>query len=213
MPEGRSHGVRFAARVLAFGVFTCAGAALNASPARLSSRLEDVGEYVFRTYYAGSSHLINVAQSEEPDTARQIARREATIERLQPLGPGDAEYTHLLTRIVELHRRRGDHAVTVHWMERAAKIDPDNDDLALRLADGYIMVGDPGRARTLTNSVLTRDPNRVDALVLRAMAAIHERSLDQARADLERAHWLRPDDPLISTWLADVDRQIAARPR
>jgi tetratricopeptide (TPR) repeat protein len=199
--------------VLAFGVFTCAGAALNASPARLSVRLEGVGEYVFRTYYAGSSNIINVAQAMEADTTRQIARREASIARLRPVGAGDVEYTHLLVRVVALYKARGDDAASVRWMERAMRIDPGNEDLALQLADGYLMLGDPERAKSLANAILIRDPNHFDALVIRAIAAAQERNFDEARACLERARWLRPDDPGVRSLIDDLDRQTGSASR
>ena len=196
--------------VLAFGVFTGAGAALNASPARLSVRLEPVGEHVFRTYHAGSGYMVDVAQAMEPDTSRQIARREASLARLQPVG-ADAEYMHLVVRLVELYRARGDYVACVQWMERAARIDPHDGGLALRLADGYLHVGDVERAKSLTDAILAAKPRLFEALFLRAIAAVKERNYEEARSYLERVRQLRPDDPNVRTWIAEVDREAESQ--
>ena len=90
------------------------------------------------------------------------------------------------------------------------KIDPTNEALTLRLADGYLVLGNSQRAKSLTNAILIRDPNQFDALVLHAIASARERDFDEARTFLMRAQWLRPDDPVVGSLIADVNRQSEA---
>lgn len=200
IPRPRVHGT-----ALAFSGFAAAFWVLNASPARLSERLEDVGEHVFRTYHTNASYLIGTAQGMDPDTARAIARRQATLERLAPHAVGeDREYTHLLLMLASLHRERGDRAQTLAWAERATTVAPGDRNLALWYADHLLWAGEPDRARARVEAVLEADPANVNALMLGALAAAQRNDAAGAMRYLERAQRLAPGDAEIASWIATI---------
>src|SRR5262245_22821426 len=104
---------------LAFGAFSVAFWALNASPRPLAARLEVAGEYVFTTYHTSASYILNNAPGMDPDVDHQLARREATLHRLSPyVIDGDAEYTNLLTTLARMYRDRGDLGRGAYWCEQ-----------------------------------------------------------------------------------------------
>src|SRR5207249_11099252 len=90
VPSAPIHGT-----ALAFGVFSVGFFALNAWPAGLSLRLEDVGEHVFKTYHSNASYII------------VSARRIATVERRAPGVVGEGgEYGHLVVIVASTYRER-----------------------------------------------------------------------------------------------------------
>jgi hypothetical protein len=187
----------------AFCVFTAAFWVLNVSPDRLSPRLEQVGEHVFRTYHTSGSYLLGTAQGMDPDTTRSIRRRLATIERLT-LVPGDEESTHLLMMLAATYRAREDRANAVRWVDRAAANVPGDRNVALFRADYLLWADRPQDAVRGLDDILASDPGNFDALVLAAGAAADEAQYDRALAFLARAAAVRPADPDVATWAANV---------
>lgn len=197
---------------LAFAVFAVAFFGLNASPTGLSTRLENVGEHVFRTYHAGASYIINVAQGMEPDTARALARRIATIERLTPYRTGeDDEYTHLISKVAGIYLERGDLHSGVRWMERAVAVSPQDDNLTLYLADYYLRAQRTEDAQRRVGALLLRSPRNLQALLLAAVAAAQKQHFVESLAYLERAQAVTPENRDIASWIENARRNLARR--
>ena len=203
VPSDRVFGM-----ILGFGVFTAASFALNAAPGPLSARLERTGEHVYRSYYAGSSYIINVAQGMERDTTRAIARRIATIERLAPPRTPDPEYAHLMSRVADLFKSRDDLPEAARWMERAVAVSPADDNQALWLSDYYLRTGRTSDAWQRINKILGRDPRNVQALILGAIASAQTKDFTSALRYLERAKALAPQNPQIDEWIAGVRKSL-----
>jgi hypothetical protein len=195
---------------LAFSVFSVAFYVLNASPALLGPRLEQVGEHIFRTYYTNASYLIVTAQGMDPDTTRSIARRLDTIRRLKPSVVGeDEEYTHLLSTLASVYRARGLRKEAVYWAERATVIAPGDSSLALTSADYLLWADDLDRADQRIARILEAHPSNYDALVLGAIASARRENYSSALAYLQRARLVAPRDPDLPIWEANMRARLA----
>lgn len=196
-------------QVLAFGLFTAGFCVLNASPALLSPRLEQVGEHVFTTYHTSASYLILTAQGMEPDTARSLPRREATIQRLERRVLGeDQEYTHMLSALAAVYRARGDHSRAVAWARKATAVAPHDSSLSLYLADYLLWDDDSPGALQCLDPFLERHPTSYDGLVLAAVAAAKLADHRRALGYLERAQELAPNNPDVALWIANMKAKL-----
>lgn len=194
------------ASTMAFGVFTVAACALNATPGPLSRRLEAIGEHSFRNYHVGSSYVINMAQSMEPDTVQAIARRIATIERLAPWRVGeDGEYAHLLFVLGQAYVSRKQFDQGAVWLERATATTPQNDAIRARLADCYLKAGRSAEAKASIRILLENHPARFDVLIQAAIAAEMSHEYPEALGYLRRAERIRPKDPMVASWIASIE--------
>ena len=202
IPRGAAYGT-----ALAFGVFSLGFFAVNASPARLSWRLEGMGEHAFRTYHENASLILVSAQAMESDSNRALARRLATVRRLAPsvVGP-DPQYTHLLMVLASSYRERGERREAVRWVEEASRNSPEDASLALWMADYQLWAGETGRAAETVESVLRREPANPNALVLGAIAASRRRDYAGALRYLERARTVEPE---LAALVEQVRREAA----
>ena len=197
---------------MAFGVFAVAFWVLNASPAALSRRLQDVGEYVFRTYHTSSSFLIESALMMEPDANRKLLRRVESAVRLKGVAVrDDEEYSHLLSEIARAYRARGDRDQAVKWAEEAAACAPNDVSLSLWLADYLLWAEHPQRAGESLSRLLDRDPRNVEALVLAAVASAIQDDLDATLRYLERASAIAPNNRDVIEWTALARKKLARR--
>jgi tetratricopeptide (TPR) repeat protein len=94
----------------------------------------------------------------------------------------------------------------VQSLRRAAELDPDNMDAAVRLADLLLEVFliDPGASQAvyddltrLSERLLARDQNSFDGLRIKGYLALHDKRADEAVQILRQADTIRPDQPEV----------------
>ena len=103
---------------------------VNASSEMVSHRVEDLGEYAYRTYYTESCNLISAGELMEKEPMRQLKRRIEMIDELAPYVVGeDKEYARLLTRIAVVYLTMHDDTDAVTWMDYAYNLAPHDVDV------------------------------------------------------------------------------------
>ena len=127
---------------------------------------------------------------------------EAAFEKALELGPDSFEAHYYYARAAT---EMGDFAKAIALYERAAAIDTDDYQALVFASQCYRSLQQHERAleaehRTLARAerALARDPTDARALVLSAASLIHSGRPDQARAWVERACALEPDEPHCS---------------
>lgn len=120
----------------------------------------------------------------------------------------DAEDHTSFYRVALLERLTGDSEGAVTHLEQAVEIQPDTTYLD-ELARTLMQTGDfEGAAalwgRALEDEALAQE-NRVEILKLQADAYSNARKYDEARAALEKALFLAPNDEVVKARLAELD--------
>lgn len=169
--------------------------AVNASVPRLSERLEDVGEYTYRTYYEGSSYLIQAAHKMDPDPERRRRRRAATLSRLTPWELGeDKEYAYLLYTAAGICGELKDVDCAIDQLVRATRYDERYRKVVVQVG---MAAGRPQLAMDQADSVLARDPDDLGTLVLGAQAAISVGDTTRCTSYLDHALQLAPGNTRV----------------
>lgn len=190
---------------VAFSVFSLGFYVVNASPSKLSMRIEDIGEQVYRTYYAGASYIIAVGHRMEQNPAKALERRIATANRLASAVVGeDNQYAHLLLNIVSTYTQKGDLPNALLWMERAARIAPNDASLSLNLSQLYLSSQQTGKAEQIIERLLRRDPRNPEAIKQAAFAAVQRRDFIRALDYLKDLKEVAPGDPDLPSWTEQI---------
>src|SRR6267143_2022159 len=110
---------------IAPSIFPCLIPYINANNDLSARRLENVGEWAYKSYYWGSSYLIDVGQAMIPNAGEQIARRQASIDRLLPLRSApDPEIGFLYGRLGGAYYLNKNHELAVQNYGRALEANP-----------------------------------------------------------------------------------------
>jgi adenylate cyclase len=127
------------------------------------------------------------------------ADAEEAFETALRLGPASFEAHYYYARAAT---EMGNFAKAAAFYERAAEIDPDDYQALVFASQCYRSLGQgkrgldaERRALEIAERALARDPTDARALVLSAAALIHTGRADEARAWVERACALEPDEP------------------
>ncbi|MEM0997990.1 MAG: hypothetical protein AAGN35_12945 [Bacteroidota bacterium] len=99
---------------------------VNASPASLSDRYAAMGRWNYKTYWIGSSTVLLTPAELATDSVSAQAERVHALEDLAPYAtPGnDREYAGLLLEVGLHHRRTGNPAAAIPYLERAHSYSP-----------------------------------------------------------------------------------------
>jgi tetratricopeptide (TPR) repeat protein len=95
-----------------------------------------------------------LAAGDVPDFLRYARRRADAVER-----GGDEILFDAYVQAAERYAQRGDEALTIEWLRRAAELRPTDDGVLLRLADAEFDAGQPEAARPHYAQVLKLQPN------------------------------------------------------
>lgn len=104
-----------------------------------------------------------------------------------------------------------DKPMTLAELETAHKAQPDNPDIAARLAEEYVRRSKPAEARKLAEAVLARQPGHPGAAIVLARLLQRDKDPAGARAVLEQAAQRHPDNPRVLTALARLLTQANDR--
>jgi tetratricopeptide (TPR) repeat protein len=166
-----------------------------------------------RWWILGVVVLALACQSEEEQRAAFQARadeyieaeqwKEAKIEllNLSNLDPTDAETHHKLSQAQGHLREFGD---SLWHLSEAHRLAPDNLDWGTELASFYFLVGRMDDARNTVQSVLARDPEHVQALILSARLHSVDREMDAMEETLDRLAVADPDNSIGLTMRAQL---------
>jgi Tfp pilus assembly protein PilF len=135
--------------------------------------------------------------------SRQGRYAEAIIEFRNALqeSPRDGEAYYALA---DAYAASGEPEFAGKNFELAAEFLPDRTDVQLRVGALLLNDGRWDRARLRADHVLQRDPENVDALLLKATALAGLRQLDQAISDVEEALRSQPDESRLQTHLGNL---------
>lgn len=103
--------------------------------------------------------------------------------------------------------------MTLAELEAAHKTQPDDPDLAARLAEEYLRRSKPTEVRKLVEAVLTRHKGHPGAALVKARLLQRDKDGAGARAVLEEAVQANPDNPRLLTALARLYTQTNERDR
>jgi len=110
---------------IAPSIFSCVIYYINVNSDLSARRLENVGEWAYKSAYWGSSYLIDVGQAMIPNAVEQIARRQASIDRLLPLqSDPDPEIGFLYSRLGGAYYLNKNHELAVQNYGRALRANP-----------------------------------------------------------------------------------------
>ena len=101
-------------------------------------------------------------------------------------------------------RRRAEKPLTFPELEAANKKDPDDPDIAARLAGEYLRRNKPADALKLADAALAKEKGHALASVVKARLLSKEKKDAAARAVLEEAEKENPDDPRVLLALGRV---------
>lgn len=207
---GQHHGRFGLALTGAFFLYPLGFFIVNASPDKLSHRLESLGERVYRTSYAGASYIISVAHSMETDHAAALQRRIAVVNRLEPIILAeDNQYAHLLSNVAASYAQQRDYRSAVSWMERASQYSPGNGQLRMQVTDLYLQTGQNEQALQSAEILLRADSTSADALVRAGLASGRLGNHQTALQYFEAAARLAPGNDMIRRLLEQARATIA----
>lgn len=115
--------------------------------------------------------------------------------------PNDADSRRYLAEAL-WHRRAT--AEAIRQIETAHSLAPDDPAIAVRAGQMQLGVGNSERALVRADRAIRLDPKLADAWALRGRARWHEKDLDQALADLQRALQYSPGAPDLLFDLANL---------
>lgn len=121
---------------------------------------------------------------------RDSARQAVSDLRAERLDDADA-----LLELASILSRSGETPRAVWMLEDAVARFPTRDDLHVALGQAALVVANPVLARDSVASIDAESPQHLDALLVRARAALELGDLERALRVLEQAEALYPDDP------------------
>ena len=130
----------------------------------------------------------------------------AALERALPLSPDDAS---LLFDIGVLYDKNGDAETSMEHMRRAVELDPENARALNYLAYTLAERGeDLDEAEALVQRALSIEPN--DGYYVDSLGWVYFKTgrFEDAARELERAHALVPEDPIITEHLGDACEKL-----
>lgn len=155
-------------------------------------------EYIAATFGEESIAKLLEAYRLGLDTADAV-RRACSVEKTV-FEKGYREYV----RGVVKGAGRAEKAMSLADLEASYKKDPENADLAARLAGEYLRRGKAADARKLVDAALARDKSHPAASMLKARLLQREKDAAGARAVLEAAAAANPEDTRILTALGQL---------
>ena len=173
---------------------------VNSNAARLSQRLEDIGEYAYATYYSGSSVLIQMGQNLDADPAERLQRREATLDRLHPWSGGDPEYGFLMAGAGDMRMMRGDTTRAESLWKRSLEYDPGLGRTRSNLVQLSIIQRRPREAIEQLDRLIQDDPKNVRALHQGIGVALTLGDVARFRAWMARLRAVAPLDPELEKY-------------
>ncbi|RMG73621.1 MAG: hypothetical protein D6722_03475 [Bacteroidetes bacterium] len=181
---------------------------VNAHPPALSQRLEAEGRWQYRTYWMGSSTLLEEGLSLIPEAHQAHARRRQIVQDLAPIAISghDPEYAALLSEGGRyLLEDQQDPEQALRWLQQARTYAPYLRENVDRLVIAHFLLGQYPEAHQLGRDlILVRYPSDQRAYRM----AIHVALEASAYADAEEfcaqylAHW--PEDTFIDALHTDL---------
>jgi hypothetical protein len=113
---------------------------VNASETKISKRLASLGEWTFKSYYYGSTYMINVGLRTITDIDTQIAEREKTISDLiSSKSMSDLQFGVLYEHLGYAYYRKKDYENSYQSFSKALKEDEENTRLMAIMANAAIL--------------------------------------------------------------------------
>jgi len=100
---------------------------INADEEKAALRLENVGKWTYKSYYYGSSYIINVGEKMIKDVDKQIEHREKTIQDLLPYASKpDINLSLLYYKLGNLYYQKSNFSKASSCFSNALYYDPEN---------------------------------------------------------------------------------------
>lgn len=132
---------------------------VHANRDALTLRLEDAGKHVYKTYWGGSSYLLNVTlRMDEKDPEKYLRRRLALLEELQPyacLGRDD-QFADLVSRVGEHYYKTGQFQKSGDYYVQALAYSPQQHYYHLA-AVSYLRASNYRKAKTYCDLLLQQN--------------------------------------------------------
>lgn len=97
---------------------------INSDSNHILRRLENLGEWAYRSYFWETNYIINIAENAIQDPNEQIARRDAMIRKLLPYKSSpDLQIGNLYLRVGEAYFRNGDFPMASRRLTQSSEID------------------------------------------------------------------------------------------
>lgn len=153
-------------------------------------------QYLVKTYGIESVGPLLTAYREGLDTNRAIEK----VCKV-PIGQFEQGYRQFITELVKSipssKRSMPDKAMTLSELEKAYEKEPENLQLAARLADQYSRRKRAADARKLVEKVLTEEPGHVQASVVKARLLTAAGDEEGAQEVIKTALEKHPNDPML----------------
>jgi tetratricopeptide (TPR) repeat protein len=153
-------------------------------------------EYLIKTYGIGSVGPMLNAYRDGMDTAAAI-RTVCKVDKDAFEKGYKAYVTEVVKAIPSVKKAAAEKPMTLAELEKAHEKDPDDMDVAARLADQYSRRKKSADARKLAEKVLEKQPGHPLASIVKARLLTAAGDEDAARAAIEAAGKANPDDPRL----------------
>lgn len=192
------------------GLATATVFAVNAGPARAYRRVEDMGIWLHRTYYGGSSYRLSSNSSTVADVAVQMRERERVLGRIAPQTyPDDREVAFLWEKLARMRISSSDYVGAKDAYRGALKAEPSRWDREKPLGYLETEVGDLREGIRLLTDYVGRAPADGEAHLFLGDAFARAGRIDLARPEWTRLLELDPGAPEAARVRADLARLAA----
>src|SRR5713101_4249878 len=113
----------------------------------------------------------------------------------------DAKNAHAYRQIALAHYQLGEFAQALPYLVKVQELDPEDQDVHLKLGSIYLIARHTAKAREQAAMVLAKDPKNSEALLLWAGTASTPQEVDAAIRRLEEARAQYGDKAKLHTWL------------
>lgn len=168
--------------VLALSIFTVAGIVVNSEKDMVSGRLVSLGVRSYRTYFHGSSYIINVALSKYRDKPEEYkAKYREIYKKLRPdaLEGRDKEYAYMLIKLGAYLYNRKDYTSALKYFREATRYF-ENQDITEYLAATYNKMGDIENTIYYSSLLIRMNPEDIDHFYMVVDACYRAGKIDQA---------------------------------
>lgn len=156
---------------------------VNTDKQMISERLADMGVHVYKTYWAGSAYILNVACNPvKSDTLAHIELRKEMIKRVEPYAVKrvDTQFADLLVKLGELYFMKGNWPAATAYFEKSISYGQTANSIYMLMA-GHFNQRQYDKAALYAPAVVKAFPNDPDKLKICFEIAARTQNYNLAR--------------------------------
>lgn len=182
---------------------------VNTDKPMISERLTDVGVHIYKTYWAGSAYILNVACNPlKSDTLAHIELRKEIVKRVEPYAVKrvDTQFADLLAKLGELYFMKRDWATATAYFEKSARYGQTPNSIYMLMA-GYFNQRQYDKAMLYAPAVVQAFPNDPDKLKICFEIAARNKNYNLARSICNVYLKAAPGDPQMQAICSTIPAQ------